>query len=73
VPAPLVEARRRELLAEFPERAAEARRQLARAEVARKLGNADAARQAYEAALAADPLDLEAHAAFAAFGRSAAC
>ncbi len=71
VPAPLVAARRRELLAEFPARAAESRRQLARAEVARKLGNAAAARQAYEAALAADPLDLDAHAAFAAFDRAA--
>jgi serine/threonine-protein kinase len=71
VPAALVAARRRELLAEFPERATEAQRQLARAEVARKLRNAAAARQAYEAALAADPLDLEAHAAFAAFGQTA--
>jgi serine/threonine-protein kinase len=71
VPAALVAARRRELHAEFPERAAEARRQLARAEVARKLGNAAAARRAYEAALAADPLDLDAHAAYAAFGRAA--
>jgi len=69
VPAPLVQARRRELLAEKPERAAEAQRQLARAEVARKLGNADAAAQAYEAALAADPLDVAAHEAYAAFLR----
>ena len=69
VPAPLVEARRRELLAEKPERAAEAQRQLARAEVARKLGNADAAAQAYEAALAADPLDVATHEAYAAFRR----
>ncbi|HEX9050331.1 MAG TPA: serine/threonine protein kinase, partial [Anaeromyxobacter sp.] len=71
VPASLVAARRRALLAEFPARAEEARRQLARAEVARKLGNAAAARQAYEAALAADPLDPDARAAFAAFDRSA--
>jgi serine/threonine-protein kinase len=69
IPTPLVEARRRELLAEKPERAAEAQRQLARAEVARKLGNADAAAQAYEAALAADPLDLAAHEAYAALRR----
>jgi len=71
VPGPLVEARRRELLAGSPERRAEAQRQLARAEVARKLGNADAAAQAYEAALAADPLDVAAHAAYAAFRRAA--
>jgi serine/threonine-protein kinase len=72
VPDPLVRARRAELLAEFPERAEAARSHLARAEVARKLGNRDAARQEYEAALAADPLDLAAHEAFAAFARSAA-
>jgi len=72
LPAPLVEARRRALLDERPERAAEAQRQLARAEMARKLGNPAAALQAYEAALAADPLDLEAHAAYAAFRRSTA-
>jgi serine/threonine-protein kinase len=71
VPAALVAARRRELLAEFPARAAEARRQLARAQVARKLGNAAAAREAYGAALEADPLDVDAHAAFAEFERSA--
>ncbi len=57
VPAPLVEARRREILQAFPDRASEAQRQLARSEVARKLGNLDAARLACEAALAADPLD----------------
>ncbi len=71
VPLALVEARRRELHAERPERVAEAQRQLARAEVARKLGNAAAAAQAYEAALAADPLDLAAHEAYAALRRSA--
>jgi tRNA A-37 threonylcarbamoyl transferase component Bud32 len=71
VPASLVEARRRELLAERPGRAAEAQRLLARAEVARKLGNAAAAGQAYEAALAADPLDLSIHEAYAAFRRRA--
>jgi serine/threonine-protein kinase len=69
VPAPLVAARRRELLSERPDRAAEAQRQLARAEVARKLGNAPAAAQAYEAALAADPLDVAAHEALAALRR----
>jgi hypothetical protein len=71
VPAALVEARRRELLAERPERAREAQQLLARAEVARKLGNAAAAAQAYEAALAADPLDPALHEAYAAFRRSA--
>jgi serine/threonine-protein kinase len=69
VPAPLVEARRKELLAERPELAAEAQRHLARAEVARKLGNLEAAAQSYEAALAADPLDLAAHEAYAALRR----
>jgi len=58
VPTALIEARRRSLLAQSPERAAEAQRQLARAQVARRLGNAPAALAAYEAALAADPLDL---------------
>jgi serine/threonine-protein kinase len=57
IPSALVEARREALLRQQPERAREAQRQLARAEVARKLGNADAARAAYEAALAADPFD----------------
>jgi eukaryotic-like serine/threonine-protein kinase len=69
VPAPLVAARRRELLAEKPGRAAEAQRLLGRAEVARKLGNAAAAAQAYQAALAADPLDVALHEAYAAFRR----
>jgi serine/threonine-protein kinase len=58
VPPALVAARREELLSEHPERRAEASRQLARAQVARKLGNGKAALVAYEAALAADPLDL---------------
>jgi eukaryotic-like serine/threonine-protein kinase len=71
VPAELVAARRRELLAERPERAREAQQLLARAEVARKLGNAAAAAQAYEAALAADPLDPGLHEAYAAFRRGA--
>ncbi|HET7825720.1 MAG TPA: protein kinase, partial [Anaeromyxobacter sp.] len=70
VPAALVEARRRELLAARPERAREAQQLLARAEVARKLGNASAATQAYEAALAADPLDPALHEAYAAFRRT---
>jgi serine/threonine-protein kinase len=58
LPDALVAARREALLRAHPERKAEAERQLARAEVARKLGNAQAAAAAYEAALAADPLDL---------------
>ncbi len=58
VPRALLEARRAELLRAAPARAAEASRQRARAEVARKLGNAPAALAAYEAALAADPLDV---------------
>ena len=58
VPRALVDARRAELLRAAPARTGEAERQLARAEVARKLGNAPAALAAYEAALAADPLDV---------------
>jgi serine/threonine-protein kinase len=58
VPHALVDARRAELLRAAPARGAEADRQRARAEVARKLGNAPAALAAYEAALAADPLDV---------------
>jgi hypothetical protein len=57
----LVEARRRALLAERPGRAEDAQRHLARAQVANKLGNATAAILEYEAALTADPLDLEIH------------
>ncbi|WP_242338018.1 serine/threonine-protein kinase [Anaeromyxobacter sp. SG66] len=59
VPRALLESRRAELLRAAPARGAEASRQRARAEVARKLGNAAAALAAYEAALAADPLDVE--------------
>jgi serine/threonine-protein kinase len=70
VPAALVEARRRELLAAEPSRAEEAQRQLARARVARKLGTAEAARGAFEAALAADPLDPAAREELAAFQRA---
>ncbi len=58
VPRALVDARRAELLRAAPARTGEADRQRARAEVARKLGNAPAALAAYEAALAADPLDV---------------
>jgi len=69
VPAALVEARREALLAAEPARRTEAARQLARARVAHKLGNAGAAAAAFEAALAADPLDPAAHEAFDAFRR----
>jgi serine/threonine-protein kinase len=67
IPAALVAARRAALLAAHPERAAAAGRQVARAHVARKLRNAEAALAAYEAALAADPLDLETLAAYLAY------
>ncbi|BDG02070.1 serine/threonine-protein kinase [Anaeromyxobacter oryzae] len=67
VPEALADARRRELLAAEPARAAEAQRQLARARVARKLGNHGPARAAYEAALTADPLDRVAREEYEAF------
>jgi eukaryotic-like serine/threonine-protein kinase len=57
----VVDARRRTLLAERPGQAEKAGRHVARAQVATKLGNAAAAILEYEAALAADPLDLEIH------------
>jgi eukaryotic-like serine/threonine-protein kinase len=69
VPAALVEARRQELLAADPARAAEAQRQLARAQGARRLGNAAAAAAAWEAALAADPLDVSALDGYVAWRR----
>jgi tRNA A-37 threonylcarbamoyl transferase component Bud32 len=73
VPEALVRARRESLLAAEPARKVEAERQLARARVAHKLGNTTAAAAAFEAALRADPLDVAAHGAFAAFeeGRGA--
>ncbi|HTT72451.1 MAG TPA: protein kinase [Anaeromyxobacteraceae bacterium] len=61
VTSAVLEARRRTLLAEAPQRGDEAGRQLARAQVAAKLGNTQAALAAYEAALQADPLDLSVH------------
>jgi serine/threonine-protein kinase len=69
LPAALVEARRRELLAASPRRAADAQRELARAQVARKLGNGEAASAAYQAALAADPLDTRTLEAYLAWRR----
>jgi serine/threonine-protein kinase len=62
--AAVVEARRRAYLAERPGQAERAQRHLARAQVARKLGNPAAAMLEYEAALSADPLDLEIHRAY---------
>jgi serine/threonine-protein kinase len=72
VPDALVAARREAMLAAEPARRAESGRQLALARVAQKLGNTSAAAAAFEAALRADPLDVEAHAAFESFevGRS---
>jgi serine/threonine-protein kinase len=61
IPGSLIEARRNALMAASPERVTEAQRQLARAQVARRLGNAEAALTAYEAAMAADPLDVATH------------
>jgi len=69
VPEALVAARREELLRAEPGRAAEAQRQLARAQVAGKLGNWEAAAAAWEAALAADPLDGKAMDGYLAFRR----
>ncbi len=57
----LVEARRRAFLTERPGQESEAQRRVARSQVARKLGNADAALAEMEAALQADPLNLELH------------
>jgi len=69
VPSALVAARRRELLEAAPQRAQEAQRQLARAQVARRMGNAPAALLAYEAALVADPLDVGTYEALSSFRR----
>jgi len=57
----VVEARRKTLLAERPGHVEDAQRHVARARVATKLGNTGAAILEYEAALTADPLDLEIH------------
>jgi tRNA A-37 threonylcarbamoyl transferase component Bud32 len=63
-PPAAVEARRRALLAEQPEREARAQHHSARAQVAHKLGNEEAALVEYEAALVDDPLDLSLHQAY---------
>jgi serine/threonine-protein kinase len=67
VPQALIAGRRREYLAQHADRARAAQTHLARAQVARKMKNDAAAFAAYEAALAADPLDqttLEAYVAY---------
>jgi eukaryotic-like serine/threonine-protein kinase len=69
IPQAVVEARRREYLAREPGKEQEAQAHLARAQVARKLKNAAAAVAAYQAALAADPLDLATLDAYVAFRR----
>jgi serine/threonine-protein kinase len=71
VPQAVIEARRREHLASHPEKAAAAQSHLSRAQVARKLGNVSAATAAYEAALAADPLDLKTLEAYVTLRRQA--
>jgi serine/threonine-protein kinase len=72
VPAAVVESRRRAFLAERPGQEAEARRRLARSQVARKMGNEAAALAELEAALQADPLDLDLHRQHAEMERAAA-
>jgi eukaryotic-like serine/threonine-protein kinase len=64
IPASVIEARRQALLAEDPRPAAEAKRHLARAQVATKLGNFPSALAEYTSALRRDPLDLEIHKAY---------
>jgi serine/threonine-protein kinase len=60
-PLAAIESRRRAFLAERPGQQAEAQRRLARSQVARKMGNDDAALAELEAALQADPLNMELH------------
>jgi serine/threonine-protein kinase len=60
-PLAAIESRRRSFLAERPGQLAEAQRRLARSQVARKMGNEEAALVELEAALQADPLDMELH------------
>ena len=67
----MIEARRREYLERNPGKSKEAQGHLARAQVARKLKNVPAAVAAFEAALAADPLDLATLDAYVAFRRDA--
>ena len=60
----LVEARRRDFLAERPGAEEKAQKHFVRAKVARAMGNEPAAKTEYEAALAADPLNLAIHQAY---------
>ncbi len=71
LPQAVIEARRQDYLAAHPEKGREATAHLARAQVARKLKNGPAALAAYEAALAADPLDLKSLEAYLALRRQA--
>jgi serine/threonine-protein kinase len=69
VPKAVIEARRQERLARVPGKEKEAQAHLARAQMARKLGNDAAAAAAFEAALAAAPLDLDALDAYVTYRR----
>ena len=71
IPQAVIEARRREYLARHPGREQEAAGHLARAQLARKLRNVAAATASYQAALAADPLDLATLDAYVTFRRQA--
>jgi len=69
IPQAVIVARRREYLSRNPGKEQEAQAHLARAQVARKLKNVAAAITGYQAALAADPLDLASLDAYVAFRR----
>jgi tRNA A-37 threonylcarbamoyl transferase component Bud32 len=71
LPEALLAQRRLEFLREHPGATERARKCLSRAKVARSLGNKDFARAQYEEALAADPLDLDAHREYWALRREA--
>jgi serine/threonine-protein kinase len=68
----LVEARRRDFLAERPGAEEKAQKHFVRARVARAMGNEPSARAEYEAALAVDPLNLGIQEAYWSLTRSAA-
>jgi eukaryotic-like serine/threonine-protein kinase len=71
VPQAVIVARRRDYLARHADQERAAASHLARAQVARKMKNRAAAIAAYEAALAADPLDLATLEAYVAYRRQA--
>jgi serine/threonine-protein kinase len=71
LPEALLTQRRLEFLREHPGATELARKCLSRAKVARSLGNKDFARAQFEEALAADPLDLDAHREYWALRREA--